>query len=81
MNTDYLKQLDRARQHMDACKREFTASCEDAQKQVPGAGQRCTEALAELNKCRRELNRLLDAQPASPWTEMARVRDEKDNNE
>jgi hypothetical protein len=69
----HLKALDAARRRMAAAKHALTLATEALRRQEAGAPERADAAIRELTEARRELNRLLDAEPASPWTEMARV--------
>jgi hypothetical protein len=71
----HLKALDAARNRVANAKAAFTAACEAAQQQDPSAGQRCGEALEELNAARAELRQLTDQAPGE-WAIAARARDE-----
>jgi hypothetical protein len=77
MTSEHLAALDRARQRMARAKQEFTLASQAVHRREPGAAERADRAIAEMTAARRELNALLDAEPASPWTEMARVREER----
>lgn len=76
MNEQHLRQLDAARRRMAAAKQAFTLAAQAAQRNDPDSGQRCADAIEELNVARQALRALTDQAPG-PWREVARFRDEQ----
>jgi hypothetical protein len=63
---------------MARAKQEFTLATQAVHRRENGAAERADRAVAELTAARRELNALLDAEPASPWAESARIQADGD---